>query len=118
MSENTPDVDECKHTYNDWMQSSFCPDCGVELIAPLLDLHPAQSIVHDSNGIVRFRENKIVRYLLDHGGIDLNDLACMKFPREDQIQFAQLIGYSVLGFGTLSYVDEVSYQKSTRETTT
>jgi hypothetical protein len=30
----------------------------------------------------------------------------MNFPREDRVQFAQLIGYSYTGFGELSYVRE------------
>lgn len=56
---------------------------------------PMQPVETDASGVLRFRENKIVRYLLDNGGIDLNDLARIEFPREDRDQFAQLIGYSV-----------------------
>lgn len=72
--------------------------------------HPMQPIVLDQQGVARFKENKIVRYLLEHGGIDMNQLARLDFPREDQSQFAQLIGYSVSGFGDLSYAqqDEVA----------
>lgn len=63
--------------------------------------HPMQKI---ENG--RFVANEVVRYLLDHGGIDLNDIARKGFPPEDEEQFAQLIGYSVSGFGSLSYVSD------------
>lgn len=56
---------------------------------------PMQPIETDSNGTKRFRENKIVQYILDNGGIDLNQLARVEFPREDRDQFTQLIGYSV-----------------------
>lgn len=35
--------------------------------------------------------------------MDLNQLALMPFNRDDWNQFAQLIGYSVSGFGDLSY---------------
>lgn len=66
--------------------------------------HPMQPIVWTPGGIVRFKRNAIVCHLLDHGGIDMNALAVMDFSREDREQFAQLIGYSVSGFGDLSYV--------------
>lgn len=71
--------------------------------------HVNQNIVKDEHGTLRFQENKIVSFLLERGGFDLNDLACMDFSKEDRIQFAQLIGYSVSGWGTLSYVDNDSY---------
>ena len=66
---------------------------------------PIQPIYTDDHGTLRFRENKIVRFLLDNGGLDLNQLARM-LPdcREDWEQFAQLIGDSLSGFGDLSYV--------------
>lgn len=63
-----------------------------------------QPLVLDEGGVVRFKENPIVRYLLDNGGIDMNQLALLGFTNEDQAQFAQLIGYSVSGWGDLSYV--------------
>ena len=64
---------------------------------------PLQPLHRDGCGVIRFKENKIVRYLLDAGPFDMNQLALMSFPREDREQFAQLIGYSVSGFGDLSY---------------
>ena len=71
---------------------------------------PMQPIVEDQRGVARFQENEVVRYLLDHGGIDMNRLATLQFPQEDRAQFAQLIGYSVSGFGDLRYApqDDVS----------
>lgn len=69
---------------------------------------PMQPIEFDERGTIRFKQNKIVTYLLDNGGIDLNHLAVQDFSDEDRMQFAQLIGYSVSGFGDLSYAsDEV-----------
>lgn len=65
--------------------------------------HFLQQIVIDDHGVARFRENKIVRFLLDNGNHDLNDLAVMNFTNADRMQFAQLIGYSVSGFGDLNY---------------
>jgi hypothetical protein len=74
----------------------------------------------DDNGTHRFKENKIVNYLLEKGGLSLNDLAVVDgpegdayhggFPREDWVQFAQLIGYSVSGWGGLSYVNDEDYE--------
>lgn len=65
--------------------------------------HPMQPIEKDDRGVARFKRNEIVIYLLDNGGIDLNHLALMNFSDEDRMQLAQLIGYSVSGFGDLSY---------------
>lgn len=65
--------------------------------------HPIQPLVKDDRGVLRFKPNKIVQYLLDHGGIDMNELAVLDFEREDREQFAQLIGYSHGGAGELGY---------------
>lgn len=63
---------------------------------------PMQPVVWDGRGVIRFQQNEIVRYLLDHGGLDLNKLRGLwhpapKFRRSDWDQFNQLIGYSVSG---------------------
>ena len=68
--------------------------------------HPIQPLVKDDHGVVRFKENALVRYLLDHGGLDMNKLAMVSFPREDREQFAQLIGYSHSGASDLSYMSD------------
>jgi hypothetical protein len=68
--------------------------------------HPIQPIV-EVNGVKRFKENKIVRYLLDAGKIDMNKLASLPFDQNDREQFAQLIGYSLSGFSELSYASDV-----------
>lgn len=65
--------------------------------------------VCEVNGVQRFTENRIVRALLDAAPIDMNDLACMSFTNQEREQFAQLIGYSVSGFGSLDYVSEETY---------
>lgn len=70
-------------------------------------MKPIQPIV-DS----RFVENKIVSYLLDNGGICLNKLAVLDFSDEDRAQFAQLIGYSLSGYGDLSYVSDEAYDSA------
>jgi hypothetical protein len=74
--------------------------------------HPMQPIEIDEHGIARFKANKIVRYLLDNGGLDLNKLYMVGlegkgvFSKDDWTQFNQLIGYSVDGFGSLSTVSK------------
>ena len=71
--------------------------------------HPVQPLYKDDNGTLRFKENTIVRALLDHGtktGFGLNEIACREFTNEDRVQLAQLIGYSWSGFGELNYVSD------------
>lgn len=72
--------------------------------------HPIQPIAPDERGTLRFKGNAIVRHLLDNGGIDMNKLAVLDFPQEDREQFAQLIGYSLSGYGDLPYVSNESYE--------
>jgi len=68
--------------------------------------------VKDGHGTVRFKENRIVSDLLDVAskhGLSLNDIAVRDYPKEDQQQLAQLIGYSLSGYSELrSYVDDAA----------
>ena len=68
------------------------------------------------NGVIRFKSNKIIEWLWESGKIDLNQIAIMtahgKFSEDDQMQLAQLIGYSVSGFGDLSYASKESIQRA------
>jgi len=66
--------------------------------------HPIQPLIDG-----RFKKNVIVDRILEEGGIDLNQIALWDVSQDDRIQFAQLIGYSLSGFGTLSYVDDETY---------
>lgn len=77
---------------------------------------PMQPLEYDQNDVSRFKSNAIVRHLLDNGGIDMNDLAMVspEFPQEDWEQFAQLIGYSLSGFGELSYVRDDTYDTASK----
>ena len=70
--------------------------------------HPLQPLGRDENGVIRFKENKLVRFLLDAGPFDLNQIARMDFSDEDREQFAQLIGYSHSGACGLSYFSGVA----------
>ena len=81
--------------------------------------NPMQPILIDTNGVARFKENQVVRYFVDEGNLSLNDLAreSDRFTQQDLEQFFQLIGYSVSGYGELSYVSDGSYEKAQRKVT-
>jgi len=81
--------------------------------------HPNQDLETDVHGTVRFVENKIVRYLLEEGSLNINDLSD-RFAEDDEyrddfVQFAQLIGFSVAGFGDLPYVREDEYHLAAKQ---
>jgi hypothetical protein len=76
---------------------------------------PMQPLVIDVHGTLRFKENSIVRKLLDYSterGYGLNEMALERFDAEDHMQLAQLIGYSLAGYGELSYVTDESYSRA------
>lgn len=76
--------------------------------------HPMQPLVM-VKGVKRFKENAIVRHLLYSGSLDLNQIAALPFSQEDREQFAQLIGYSLAGFGDLSYVTNATYNRAAKQ---
>lgn len=77
--------------------------------------HPMQPIV-TVNGVLRFKQNAIIRKLLDKAteyGYGMNEIMydfCDSPDHEDLIQLYQLIGYSLSGFGGLTYVDNLTYE--------
>lgn len=71
--------------------------------------HPIQPLYKDDHGTVRFKANQIVQFLLNAGPFDLNQLALMPWSVEDREQLSQLTGYSLSGFGELSYVTDETY---------
>lgn len=77
--------------------------------------YPMQPIHFDPKGTLRFEENPIISYLACEVS-DLNHLAiwCASngVDGKYQEQLAQLIGYSVSGYGTLSYVTDDSYERA------
>ena len=77
-----------------------------------MNTHPIQPLYKDPSGIVRFKDNAIVLFLLDNGPFDMNALAIRAFSNEDREQFAQLIGYSLCGFGDLDYVSDETYERA------
>lgn len=86
---------------------------GVPAAAP--DALPMQPVVLCAGDIVRFKENRIVSALLDkssENGYGLNEIAMDAanghFNFYERMRLAQLIGYSVSGYGDLSYASEES----------
>lgn len=75
--------------------------------------HPIQPI-DDVKGVKRFRQNKIVRFLLDNGGHDLTRLTSMPFDDGDWEQFVQLLGYSLSGVSELSFVSDDTFDVAER----
>lgn len=67
--------------------------------------HSVQPLQLDENGVLRFKPNPIVVWLLEQGSLNMNDIASNEaFSREDREHFAQLIGYSFDGASSLSYM--------------
>lgn len=70
--------------------------------------HPMQPIERTKNGVIRFKANAIVRWLVDSKQINLNQISiyCQehRVPKPDIEQFWQLLGYSVSGYGDLGFV--------------
>jgi len=79
---------------------------------------PMQPIVLAEDNVIRFKPNKIVQALLDQNRgldhLDLNDIARMDFSQEDRMQFAQLIGFTVSGFGDEPYADPAMVEQVDR----
>lgn len=65
---------------------------------------PDQPMEEDEQGKIRFIMNPLVRYLLDNGELDMNALQYMPATDREKAQFAQLIGYSLVGYSELPYV--------------
>ena len=69
--------------------------------------HPMQPLVVVGDR-VRFRANKIVKHLLDRGGLTLNDVIAAGFDQDELDHFYQLIGHSVDGYDELVGSDVIS----------
>lgn len=74
-------------------------------------IHPMQPVILVRD-VARFKVNEICRWLIDSGRASMNEIACIPFSDEDRAQFAQLIGYSVSGWGDLSYVKKKQIEEA------
>ena len=93
---------------------AWCESCGSNcaLIGSLKRGEKSMKLPHQpmhmDGDVIRFVPNKIVCWLLDAGPFDLNQIAMLPgISDEEHSQFAQLIGYSVSGYGDLSYAVDV-----------
>lgn len=68
--------------------------------------HPVQPVIQDEHGVLRYKKNGIVDFLLRESKWTLNDLAPMDFTQEDWEQFSQLTGYSVCGMNDLGHTTD------------
>ncbi len=73
--------------------------------------HPSQPVHIDTNGVKRFKPNKIISDLCDAGKLDLNHIAAT-YSDEDKCQFNQLIGYSVDSWWYLTSTNMVAKSKA------
>lgn len=80
--------------------------------------NPVQPLYKTDSGVVRFKPNAIIDYLFNSGALDLNKIAAMPFTQDDREQLAQLLGYSLSGFGTLSYVTDETYSLAAMQSST
>lgn len=65
---------------------------------------PMQPVVIAGDGVIRFKENKIISDMLElcqKHGFGLNEIAMRDYEKDDRSQLMQLIGYSVSGYGNL-----------------
>lgn len=77
--------------------------------------NPIQPLEKDHLGTMRFKANAIVRRMVDEGDCVMNKIAFWhNISADDRQQFAQLIGYSLTGYGELSYVDDHAYDVAER----
>lgn len=85
--------------------------------------HSMQPMVTAPDGIVRFQENPIVRWMLEEGNrtgmFSMDTIGAIAGKRgwtdDDQAHFAQLIGYSLCGYSELDYVSEESYDEADKK---
>ncbi len=77
--------------------------------------HPEQPLYKDEDGRLRFKQNAIVRYLLDEGGINLEQIEKIPFNSEDREQFYQLLGCSWSRFQELGFASLEEWNKTTSE---
>lgn len=77
--------------------------------------YPMQPITGDAHGVIRFECNPIVDWLCTEKS-NMNEIAIYAsehgISEKYQQQIAQLVGYSVSGYGSLSYVDDESYDRA------
>ena len=71
-------------------------------------------MIEMKDGVLRFKKNRIVTDVLDQK-IDLNEIEIRyqngDYTSEEKYQFLALIGYSLDGWSTIVYQDNVLFKK-------
>ena len=84
-----------------------------------LPVFPMQPIYLDENKVARFKRNAIIDRLFQERLFDLNSIgyavATRAVPIEDAEQFWQQLGYSVSGYGDLSFVRPSTRAEASRQ---
>lgn len=107
--------DECGGRIRGTIEAAEADYCNCE--GPQVErssaLLPDQPIYMDDEGTIRFVANSFVEYLLRSASFSLHDLMLIvPASKAEREQFAQLIGYSVAGYGDLSYVSQDSRSRN------
>ena len=74
-----------------------------------------QPIEKAADGVVRFKANAIVRWLIDTNRTNLNEITMQGFDADDMVQFWQQLGYSVSGYGDLSFIPKDVVRRADRK---
>ena len=84
-----------------------------------------QPVEMADDGVIRFKANKIIRWLYnlpkDRPIPDLNEISIIAQTsgwEDDMVQFWQLLGYSVSGYGDLSFVPPEIIERADAEAET
>lgn len=80
-----------------------------------LAVYPMQPISTDELGVARFERNLIIDWLCTEKS-NMNEVAIYAaengIDEKYQQQVAQLVGYSISGYGNLSYVNDENYERA------
>lgn len=74
--------------------------------------HPMQPLELNADGVLGFKENRLIRWLAKNVPGGLNSIPYDMFDQAELDQFAQLIGYTHAGFEELSYTSDEAYEVS------
>jgi len=77
--------------------------------------HPMQPIFLDEQGVARFKENPIIRFLLNEAHANISHVVNSGFSQEDIDQFTQLLGCSVCAFGDYGFASKKAVKKADKK---
>ena len=77
--------------------------------------YPMQPVYLDKDGVARFKANAVVDWLFRSNGMDLNRIPTDALDVGDVEVFWQMLGYSVSGYGDLSFVRDETVARADAE---